>query len=93
VPIRRAPLATCLGYLKREAAMHAVPFGGTSMVRQLHFDGAAPAGLARASRKVGTPYDYHAPPDRDELPMARLVRREQTEPYLTQVKDFQEADQ
>ncbi|SFD23435.1 hypothetical protein [Massilia yuzhufengensis] len=40
--------------------------------------------------------DYYALIDRDQVPVARVLqrmRREQTRPYLMQVKDFQDADQ
>lgn len=55
--------------------------------------GARAAFGALACRNVGALYDYYALLDRNELPVAQLFRREQTEPYLMQVKDFRDANQ
>jgi oxygen-independent coproporphyrinogen-3 oxidase len=44
-------------------------------------------------RNVSAVDDYYALLDRNELPVAQLLSQEQTEPYLMQVKDFQDADQ
>lgn len=46
-----------------------------------------------ACRNVRDLYDYYRLLDRNELPVDRLLCLEQTEPYLMQVKDSQDADQ